>query len=1144
MSGRVKPLAGESGADPLLDNLLAEFAHKLEAGEPVDPEVYAREHPERAAQLRHLLPAIQALAGLDASSKAANGAVPVPTADGAALAQVGDFRLVRELGRGGMGIVYEAEQLSLHRRVALKMLPLSAALDPRQRQRFLNESQAAAHLHHTNIVPVFGVGCERGVHYYVMQLIEGQTMAALIADLRRQAGLHGEAVPDESGDARSSPATMPQAALTTEPPTQLSERIRTVASWGMQVAEALAHAHDQGIVHRDIKPANLLLDERGKVWITDFGLARFHDQTGITLTGDLVGTLRYMSPEQALGRRLLIDAHTDTYSLGATLYELLTLEPVFTADDRQALLHQIAFEEPRPLRRLNRTLPTELETILRKAMEKHPAERYATAQDLADDLRRFLEDKPIQARRPTALQHVRKWTRRHRSLVITLSTALVALLLAVSVVSTMAAVRIAAASERAKASAADAAEKAENLERENYRHSVALAYREYLGNNVGQTDKLLDQCPAPLRGWEWYFCKRLGHLELQTFQGARGRLVGLAFNGKSVALADENGVVKLWDAATREAIFTAHPGMATSSNLPNHGNCLALSPDGKWLALCTQLGVVQLLDAQTGRSLLTLPGSPGLTGVAFSSAGDRLATVSLNGIGQIWDLANGGRATATLRGHSDWVFGVAFSPDGTQLATASFDRTLRLWNAKTGRLIRICHGHERGLYSVAFSPDGKRVASTSFDCTAKVWDTATGKELLTLRGHTSFVRGVAFSPDGTRLATCAEDNAIKLWDARDGRELFTLRGHTNFVVFVAFSPSGDQLASASHDGTVRVWDVTQERQPLRLGQHQEWIRRVAFSPDGKWIATATGHVTLWDAATGRAITRFPGSTGSAKSLAVSPDGQRLAWGNTSGNIYLGNTATGELLRTFRRSYTEILSLAFSPDGQRLASAGADGVISIWDMRPGQPIRHFRADPSYVYEVQFSPDGRWIASAGGDGTVKLWGAATLGEKEVGAWQVWQNEVEGGKSYTLSNALAFSPDSQRLAAAGGSWDRGRVFLWDVPTGREVRVLEGHTLMVNSVTFSPDGKRLASASNDGTIRLWDVTTSGEETFILRGHHSGVLSLAFSPDGHRLASGSIDFTLRLWDATPLEETAAPLETRERTGTNRLRIAREPSSW
>jgi serine/threonine protein kinase len=388
---------------------------------------------------------------------------------------LGDFRILREIGRGGMGVVYEAEQISLGRRVALKVLPFAATLDPRQLQRFQNEAHAAAHLQHQNIVPVYAVGSERGVQYYAMQLIEGQTLAALIAQMRPQAR-PGPSDPcvltaDKPAQAPAS-ATPPVAALSTEWSAQAPAYFHTVARLGAQAAEALEHAHQLGVVHRDIKPANLLLDGRGNLWVTDFGLAQVRSEAGLTLTGDLVGTVRYMSPEQALGKRGLVDQRTDLYSLGVTLYELLTLEPAYAGNDRQELLRRIAVEEPRHPRQLNRAVPAELETVVLKAMAKDPAERYGSARELADDLRRFLEDRPVRARRPSPWRRARQWARRHRPLVVTAGlSAAVALVIAV-VLLAVANVQI-RAQEAQKAAALDA----EAAQRERAEENLRLALR-------------------------------------------------------------------------------------------------------------------------------------------------------------------------------------------------------------------------------------------------------------------------------------------------------------------------------------------------------------------------------------------------------------------------------------------------------------------------------------------------------------------------------------------------------------------------------------------------------------------------------------------------------------------------------------------
>ncbi len=481
--------ACHSGIDPILTDLIEDFSNKLQLGEQVDVDAYVRANPEYAEQLQRLLPPLRVLAELGSGrgslwesafrqhGQASSVATP-PEVEGGRL---GDFRLLREIGRGGMGVVYEAVQISLGRRVALKVLPFAATLDPKQLQRFKNEAQAAAHLQHQNIVPVHAVGCERGVHFYAMQFVDGQTLAALIHELRQIAGREdreskiedrglrvrrGLKIDDRgsqegafgSDSQRTGPFVAQEKSRQTSEERELNGKkaeatvvglgsetaasrfsildspssfFRRVANLGIQAAEALEHAHQLGVIHRDIKPANLMVEgEPGasatgvRLWITDFGLAHCQGAVELTMSGDLLGTLRYMSPEQALAKRVVVDHRTDIYSLGVTLYELLTLEPVFAGKDRQELLRQIAFEDPKPPGRLNKAIPQELEIIVVKATEKYPADRYATAQELADDLRRFLEDKPIKAKRATSWQKVRRWARRHRPVVWSAAVAL------------------------------------------------------------------------------------------------------------------------------------------------------------------------------------------------------------------------------------------------------------------------------------------------------------------------------------------------------------------------------------------------------------------------------------------------------------------------------------------------------------------------------------------------------------------------------------------------------------------------------------------------------------------------------------------------------------------------------------------------
>ena len=476
---------------------------------------------------------------------------------------LGDFHILREVGRGGMGIVYEAEQLSLRRRVALKVLPFAAALDPRQLARFKSEAQATALLHHTNIVPVHAVGAERGVHYYAMQFIDGRTLADVISELRELEGKTRDGEPREGdtakgeareGEAPSEPPLalgarvsrprpppdrrsprdrprwrgspdpalrptegLPSSAIPSTTSTRNRAYFRNAARLGLEAAEALEHAHQEGIIHRDIKPANLMIDAKGHLWVTDFGLARLKSDSGLTVSGDLLGTLRYMSPEQASGKRVIIDGRTDVYSLGVTLYELVTLEPVFEGADRQELLRRIADEDPRLPRRLNAPIPRELETILLKAMSKEPQSRYELAQELADDLRRFLEHRPIKARRPTLAERAAKWARRHRTIVA--SAILMVILAAAGLGATLALI----SRERT-----ETARQRDLTRHHRYVTDIRQAYE--LAQSGQGTDVLellnkwrLAPGETDVRNFAWYYLLRLCHDERRTLKRPRGR---------------------------------------------------------------------------------------------------------------------------------------------------------------------------------------------------------------------------------------------------------------------------------------------------------------------------------------------------------------------------------------------------------------------------------------------------------------------------------------------------------------------------------------------------------------------------------------------------------------------------------------------
>lgn len=432
----------DESSEELVSLATDEFLEQFDRDGAADVEGFVQRYPRVADSLRGILPALLSLRGAQTTRLAEAN----PAGDALSEHCLGDYRILREIGRGGMGVVYEAEQISLRRRVALKVLPFALAMDQRRLHRFQNEAQAAARLHHQNIVPIYAVGSDRGICYYAMQMIDGASLADVVRELpgrvSHAATKSGDASPpadfgsdvlddllaglnDQSSlltpkeTATDETATTVVAALSTVTGNSGIEYYRTVARLGEQAADALQHAHDMDIVHRDIKPANLLVDVVGNLWITDFGLARQLNDGDLTMTGDVLGTYRYMSPEQTLGRRGVVDHRTDVYSLGTTLYELLAHRPAFDAEDRQEVLQHVASREPVPPRRLNRMVPADLEVIVLKSMEKDPKDRYATAREMADDLRRFLDDRPIQAKRPSLPERMGKWSRRHRALVAT-----------------------------------------------------------------------------------------------------------------------------------------------------------------------------------------------------------------------------------------------------------------------------------------------------------------------------------------------------------------------------------------------------------------------------------------------------------------------------------------------------------------------------------------------------------------------------------------------------------------------------------------------------------------------------------------------------------------------------------------------------
>jgi WD40 repeat protein/serine/threonine protein kinase len=1159
----------EVSLESLLAQVADQFLEQRKQGKNPDIEDYAARYPQAAELVRNVLASLQILdlSGIASSPDVGGAAATV------AGSSLGDFRIVREIGRGGMGVVYEAVQLSLGRHVALKVLPVEAARDAKLLARFRRESQAAAQLHHSNIVPVFEVGQQGDVCFYAMQYIQGQPLDRVIQELQRlrapsegmpcsdaapaasalaQSLLAGRFEPARSVDATldyqpevssASQPTAGQAADTAAVlpgPSQLSV-VETdyglychhVARIGSQVAEALAYAHSRGIVHRDIKPSNLLLDSAGMVWVSDFGLAKTQEQA-LTETGDLVGTVRYMAPERFEG---VCDARADVYALGLTLYELLLLRPAFEAPDRLRLIDQIGHQEPARPRVLDARIPRDLETILMKAMEKEPRRRYASAETLAEDLRRFLADEPIRARRIGPLERMGRWGRRN-PLVAGLSAAIV-VVTALGFVGVLGQSQVALANEqKANDNAAQAEKERDEVKALNeklqatqaqlrstlYAAQMNLAKHAWEEDDVsGVLDLLEQQRPKAgepdLRGFEWHYLHRLCHSDLLTLKGHTGEVHSIAFSpdGKRVASASTTwdstkkayiaGEVKVWDAQTGQVLLT----------IQGHADTLIFSPDGKRLTGGGWDGKVKVWDAQTGQELLDVKGD--FYGVAaFSQDGKRLASwfdYAGNEV-KVGDAQTGQKLLA-LKGHSNWVQSVAFSPDGKRLATASLDNTVKVWDAQTGQELLSLKGT---LSTVAFSPDGKRLAGGRWDGTMTVWDAQTGQELLSLKGGGG---SVAFSPDGKRLASASRQGTLRIWDLQTGQAIGTLKGGGRNVTF---SPDGQRLASITADHTVKIWDAQNDQESRTLPAGGQ-AAIVAFSPDWRRRACAVSDntVEVRDVQTGQPTLRLKGHTAPVWSLAFSPDGKRLASGagghqlpggtlaNNSktdrAEVKVWDAQTGQELFTFPVSLGFVRGVAFSPDGKRLAGVSANppdsdpksSTMKVWDVQTGQQLFALQGGG---WSVAFSPDGKRLAS----------GVAGPRRAQVRVWDAQTGQelrsLQGG-----GMSVAFSPDGKHLASA--SYD-GTVKVWDAQTGQELLSFKGAS---GGVAFSPDGKRLASAGGrlaDGQVKVWDAQT-GQQLLSLKGHTAGVRSIAFSPDGHRLASDSHDGTVKIYDATPLPE-------------------------
>jgi WD40 repeat protein/serine/threonine protein kinase len=967
---------------------------------------------------------------------------PEPT-----IGSVAQYELLEEIAHGGMGVVYRAWDSSLNRFVALKKIRAGELASREEVQRFYTEARAAAALEHAGIVRVYEVGEHTGQHYYVMEFMEGGSLAGRVRE---------RALPPR-------------------------EAVAILA----QVAEAIVYAHSRGIIHRDLKPSNVLLDKDGRAKVGDFGLAKMiRNDSHLTITGQVLGTPAYMSPEQAAGKSLEAGPAADVYSLGATLFCLLTSRPPFQAASTVETLEQVRDDEPVSPRRLNHAVNRDLETICLKCLQKEPSRRYATVAALAADLRHWLAGEPIAARPVTRLERLWRLCRRNPA-ISTLSAFLVLALLLGLAFSIGFAVEARREADRTRAAK-------EESDGRLYDAEMLLAFQEWKEGQIQSVQERLRRWlpgggGVDRRGFEWYYLQRLCQLELRTLCGHSGVVWSIAFcpDGRLLASGGEDGEVKLWEVGTGEV-----------RTLPGHIArvwTVAFSPCGRWLASGSADKTVILWDTTTGarrQPLLEHPAS--VRGIAFHPKGKTLATTSGDSV-RIWDLETGKLVSTTLH-RQGGVARVVYSPDGSQLVTAGAGGIVKIWDTTTGREVCCLPGHTEVVHGVAFSSDGRYLATAGRDQTLILRDTVAKKLLWSRVAHTGIVWSVAFSTDGRQLATAGEDQLVHIWDTAMGREVSTLRGHTGDVLHVAFSPDSWRMASSDNKGAIKLWDVTSSHESIALRRPGRMFQRVRFSPNGERVAAASlGVVKVWDAFTGRGRVTLSGHTCEIEGLAFSPDGQRLA--TVSSAVHSGGSLlSGELKVWDIGSGKEILSVAengsqavtFSPDGSRLATAGRDNHVRLWELATGENSLILSKHTGSVADVSFSPDGLLVASAGADGTARVWDAVT-GRETL---------ILQGNSKPLSR-LAFSNGGRRLTTIGSE---GTARVWDLPSGKAIRALDGLLTGQRMIALSPDGRRLAAAGGTEAVKVWDLLT-GQEILTLgrRGDHS--VDVAFSSDGLCLA-------------------------------------------
>lgn len=991
--------------------------------------------------------------------------------------RLGGLELLDQIGRGGMGVVYRARQVQLDRIVAVKLLPLGAFNSREAIQRFRAEALAAAGLQHPGIVAIHDVGEHEGQPYYSMELVQGRTLADIVRD---------EPLPP-----------------------------RRAAAYLKTIAEAVHYAHQHGVLHRDLKPSNILIDEFDRPRITDFGLAkRLTDAPEATVSGLVMGSPSFMPPEQAEGRPGSLSPATDVYALGAMLYHLLTRQPPFQAETLGGLLRRISEEVPLPPRRLRPDIPRDLETICLRCLEKEPRRRYPSALELASELDRFLEDRPILARPAGGIEKAWRWARRHPSHAV-----LAAVVVAVPMLGVLA---LAWRGEVARRTAATEVAQRRIAQRATYAANVQIIHGLIEEDQYDVARQKLVEAPEEFRGWEWGWLQRSCQRDLMTFSGPAPLLFAeFSPDGRTVLGGGFTPLIRRWEIDTGRELpsWPGHPGGTGYA---------ALSPDGNWLACpAWNAPTVWIRDTRSGELTATITPRSGVFLVAFSPDGQHLVTAGRDGQVRVWETRTG-RFTGWETAMGDAVFAAAFSPDGTKIAfggghyqwAGSLDRSVRVWTPRTGK-VETLGTHSELVGGVAWSPDGASLASCSWSGEIKLWDAATGRELPPLPvpdGKVAVLR-IAFSPDGRLLASAGGSTPnisarVDLYDVPGRRWIRRYAGHSRSVCDVRFSPDGRRLVTASMDGSVKVWPVEPTRLSVDLEGHDQAVWTLAFDASGRRLVTGAFDNTarVWDLETGHLLKTLPAGC-PVLSLALSPDGSRLVTPGHGDAAQVWDVESGQALNALHGHAGPVTAVAWDPGHRWIATGSGDRTIRIWAVGSGKCLRVLPGHTGSPRALRFSASGDVLASGSEDGTVRVW--------ETGGWTSRRVYARHAQPVLC---LAFNPADNAIVASGGADHQVRI--WHTATGEDIAApIGGHSQPVLSLAFTPDGRRIATAANstelwnnvgrESLVRLWDVD-SGHMVLQLPAQENAVYCVGFSPDGRLLATGGGDHLARVREAFP----------------------------